>query len=73
MDWHARRRERIAAAEMLRDKLPKEEQAAQRRHIASLKRALNLGPEGLREAARRAQQSRKPSDGFETPPDESRD
>jgi hypothetical protein len=59
-DWYARQRERIAAAEMLRDKLPQEEQAAQRRHIASLRRVLNLGPEGLRAAARRAQQNRKP-------------
>jgi len=58
-DWYARQRERIAAAEMLRDKLPQEEQAAQRRHIASLRRVLNLGPEGLRAAARKAQQNRK--------------
>jgi hypothetical protein len=53
-DWYARQRERIAAAEMLRDRLPETEKAKLRRHIASLRRALSLGPAGLRAAAQKA-------------------
>jgi len=56
-DWHTRQRERIAAAETLRDVMP--DKAKQGRHIASLRRALSLGPEGLSEAARKARQNRK--------------
>jgi hypothetical protein len=56
--WKAGYRERIAAAEALLASLPENERPKQRRHIASLKRALTLGPEGLRKAAARAYRSR---------------
>jgi hypothetical protein len=56
--WKAGYRERIAAAEVLLASLPKNEQLKQRRYIASLKRALTLGPEGLRKAAERAHRNR---------------
>jgi hypothetical protein len=56
--WKAGYRERIAAAEALLASLPENEQPKQRRHIASLKRALTLGPEGLRKAAERASRNR---------------
>jgi hypothetical protein len=58
-DWYARQRERIAAAEMLRDRLPETEKAKLRRHIASLRRALTLGPVGLRVAAQNATRRRE--------------
>jgi hypothetical protein len=56
--WKAGYRGRIAAAEALLTSLPENEQPKQYRHIASLKRALTLGPEGLRKAAERAQRNR---------------
>jgi hypothetical protein len=56
--WKAGYRERIAAAEALLASIPENEQHKQRRHIASLKRALTLGPEGLRKAAERADRNR---------------
>jgi hypothetical protein len=56
--WKAGYRERIAAAEALLASLPENEQPRQRRRIASLKRAMTLGPEGLRTAAERARQNR---------------
>jgi hypothetical protein len=56
--WKAGYRERIAAAKALLASLTENEQPKQRRHIASLKRALTLGPEGLRKAAERAHRNR---------------
>jgi hypothetical protein len=56
--WRAGYSERISAAEALLASLPENEQAKQRRRIASLKRVLTLGPEGLKKAAERAQKSR---------------
>jgi hypothetical protein len=56
--WKAGYRERIAAAEALLPSLPENEQPKQRPHIASLKRVLTLGPEGLRKAAERAYRNR---------------
>ena len=54
-DWSLRQRERIAAAEAVADALPPGEALVrQRRHIASLKRNLTLGPGGLRAAAEKA-------------------
>ena len=58
-DWHARQREKIAAAEALRDSAPEPEQGALKRRIAALKRNLTLGPEGLRRAACRAKNTRQ--------------
>jgi hypothetical protein len=58
-DWHARQREKIAAAEALRDGASPEDKPALIRHVAALKRNLKLGPEGLRRAARRARESRQ--------------
>jgi hypothetical protein len=56
--WTARYSERIAAAEALLASLPENERPKQRRHIASLRRALTLGPDGLRAAADKAKRSR---------------
>lgn len=56
--WKAGYRKRIAAVEALLASLPENEQSWQRQHIASLKRALTLEPEGLRKAAERAYRSR---------------
>jgi hypothetical protein len=56
--WTARYAERIAAAEALLTSLPENERPKQRRHIASLSRALTLGPQGLKAAADRAKRSR---------------
>jgi len=58
-DWRARQKEKIAAAEALRDSAPAEGKSALTRRIAALKRNLKLGPEGLRLAARRARKSRQ--------------
>jgi hypothetical protein len=58
-DWRVRQREKIAAAEALRDSSPDAEQPLLRRRIAALKRNLTLGPEGLRRAAAAAQDSRR--------------
>jgi len=58
-NWHARQREKIAAAETLRDSSPAAEKPALTRRIASLKRNLTLGPEGLRRAAKAAQERRR--------------
>jgi hypothetical protein len=44
--WTARYTERIAAAEALLTSLPENERPKQRRHIASLRRVLALGPHG---------------------------
>ena len=57
-DWYARQRGRIAAAETLSGK-PDSERATLRRHVASLKRALTLGPDRLRLAASRARARRE--------------
>jgi hypothetical protein len=57
-DWKSRYRERVVAAEALLTTLPENEQPKQRRHIASLRRALKLGPDGLRKAAERANRTR---------------
>jgi hypothetical protein len=43
-DWKARQRERIAAAEVLRNRLREPERGSLRRDIAILKRALTMGP-----------------------------
>jgi hypothetical protein len=56
--WTARYAERIAAAEALLAGLPENERPKQRRHIASHRRALTLGPHGLKAAADRAKNSR---------------
>jgi len=61
MDWRAAYRERIAAAGVLLAGLPQSERAKQRQRIAGLKRALTLGPDGLRAAAAEAKASRKRS------------
>jgi len=60
-DWRAGYRERIAAAQLILAGLPETERAKQRQRIAGLKRALTLGPDGLRAAAAKAKASRKPS------------
>jgi hypothetical protein len=57
--WAAEYRERIAAAEAVLATSAEGEQAKQRRRIAGLKRALTLGPDGLRAAASKAKTSRK--------------
>ena len=59
VDWHARQKEKIAAAEALRDSAPAEGKPALTRRIAALKRNLKLGPKGLRLAAYRARTSRQ--------------
>lgn len=56
--WTVRYAERIAAAEALLTSLSEDERSKQRRHIASLRRALTLGPHGLKVAAERANRSR---------------
>jgi len=53
-EWHACQRDRIAGAEETAKSLTGVELSRQRRHIASLKRNLTLGPEGLSRAAQRA-------------------
>jgi hypothetical protein len=58
-DWHARQKEKIGAAEVLRDSAPTGGKPALTRRIAALKRNLKLGPEGLRLAASRARKSRQ--------------
>ena len=58
-DWEAAYRERIAAAEALLAIAPENEQAKQRQRIAGLKRALTLGPSGLRAAAAKAKANRQ--------------
>ncbi len=58
-DWQAGYRERIAAAEVLLAGLPESERVKQRQRIAGLKRALTLGPAGLRAAAAKAKAGRK--------------
>jgi len=60
-DWEAGYRERIAAAQAVLVGLPTGEQAKQRQRIAGLKRALTIGPNGLRAAAAKAKASRKPA------------
>ncbi len=56
--WFAARRERLAAAERIASTLTGESLRRQRRRIASLKRNLTLGPDGLKAAADRAVQTR---------------
>jgi hypothetical protein len=56
--WKAGYTERIEAAEAFLTSLPENDRAKRRRHVASLKRALRLGPEGLRKAAERANRTR---------------
>ena len=58
-DWYARQRERIAAAEALCDRRRGQERKRLRCHIASLKRALTMGPERLRAAAQKAKNSKR--------------
>jgi hypothetical protein len=58
-DWQAAYRERIAAAEELLAISPETERRKQRQRIAGLKRALTLGPDGLRAAAAKAKANRK--------------
>ncbi len=58
-EWQAVYRERIAAAEALLAEMSLSQLAKQRHRIAGLKRALTLGPEGLRAAASKAKASRK--------------
>jgi hypothetical protein len=60
-DWEAGYRERIAAAQAVLVGLPPSEQAKQQQRIAGLKRALTLGPDGLRAAAAKAKANRKPA------------
>jgi hypothetical protein len=55
--WHARQSEKIAAAEALRKNSPEAEKPALTRRIAALRRALTMGPAGLREAARKARET----------------
>lgn len=56
--WFSLQRERIAAAEAIAATLSGEPLARQRRRLASLKRNLALGPEGLRLAGMRAARTR---------------
>jgi hypothetical protein len=58
-EWQAAYRERIAAAEALLAEMSPSQLAKQRHRIARLKRALTLGPDGLRAAAAKAKASRK--------------
>jgi hypothetical protein len=62
-DWHARQREKIAAAEALQETLPGPEWAKLDGHIRSLKRVLTMGPERLRDAARKARETRERQHG----------
>jgi hypothetical protein len=55
--WADRQREKIEAAEDLRSNAAGPEQEKLRRQIASLKRALSMGPGRLREAARKARET----------------
>ena len=57
--WYAQQREKIAAAEALRDSASPREKPALVRRVVSLERNLKLGPEGLRLAASRARESRQ--------------
>ena len=57
-EWHARQRDRIDAAKAIAKNLTGDELSRQRRHIASLKRNLTLGPKGLSRAGKRAAGSR---------------
>ncbi len=56
--WLAAQRERLAAAEKIASTLFGEPLLRQRRRIASLKRNLTLGPDGLRAAAAKAVHTR---------------
>lgn len=56
-DWHVRQREKIAAAQAIRDSLPDAERETLKSRIRALKAALTKGPEGLREAARKARET----------------
>jgi hypothetical protein len=58
-DWYARQREKIAAAEALRDGSLGAHGAALTRRIAALKRNLMLGPDGLRRVAASAKATRE--------------
>ena len=58
-DWHDRQQTRIQAVEAVRDKLPATEQARLQAHLASLRRALTMGPERLRAAAAKASGTRR--------------
>lgn len=60
LEWNARYQERIAAAEALLLTLPEDDRPKQRRHIAALKRALTLGPSGLKAAAYKAKGYARP-------------
>jgi hypothetical protein len=57
-DWVARQREKIAAAEAIASTLSGEPLRQQVRRLAALRRALTLGPTGLRDAANRAARAR---------------
>lgn len=59
ISWTAEQRERIAAAEAIAAVLSGDQLARQRRHIASLKRVLTLGPSDLSAAAVKAARSRR--------------
>jgi hypothetical protein len=56
-DWHARQRDKIAAAETLQASLPESERGPLVRRVSALKAALKKGPEGLREGARKARET----------------
>jgi hypothetical protein len=58
-DWYARQREKVDAAMSLRDNASEAEKPLLIRRVASLKRNLTLGPEGLRRAACRARKTRQ--------------
>lgn len=57
--WMSEQRERIAAAEAIASALSGEALVRQRRRIASLKRNLTVGPEGLKAAAAKAVRTRR--------------
>jgi hypothetical protein len=58
-DWIAQQRERISAAEAVAATLKGVALRNQIRHLAALKRNLTVGPDGLRQAAMKAVQTRK--------------
>jgi hypothetical protein len=57
-DWEARQHERISAAQAVAATLTGDALQRQNRHLASLRRAMTLGPAGLREAASNAWRTR---------------
>jgi hypothetical protein len=57
-NWHARQREKIAAAEVLWKSAVEPERSKLAGRLRALRRNLKLGPDGLRRAARRAHKTR---------------